>query len=125
MNGSARYVFLGEHGSLLESVAPDVSLDGTWAYDKFVRAGDVQDLKWHFGLTGALRGGWQLNAALLVETFGYDSTLYTTYRSEERNPGGVGLDTVRFTGTPHLPNFDYSLNLSTPILKYVDATLSV
>jgi len=125
MNGSARYVFFGEHGSLLESVAPDVSLDGTWAYDKFVRAGDVQDLKWHFGLTGALRGGWQLNAALLVETFGYDSTLYTTYRIEERNPGGVGLDTVRFTGTPHLPNFDYSLNLSTPILKYVDANLSV
>jgi hypothetical protein len=125
MNGNARYVFYGAPGALFESFAPSVSLDGTWTYEKFVRAGDVQDLKWNFGLTGALRGGWQLNAALLVETFGYDSTLYTTYRIEERNPGGAGLDTARFTGTPHLANFDYSLNLSTPILKYFDANLSV
>ena len=125
MNGNARYVFYGEKGALVESIAPSVSLDGTWTYDKFVRAGDIQDLKWNFGVTGALRGGWQLNAALLVETFGYDSTLYTTYRIEEHKASGAGLDTVRFTGTPHLPNFDYSLNLSTPILKYFDANLSV
>ena len=125
MNGNARYVFYGEKGALVESFAPSVSLDGTWTYDNFVRAGDVQDLKWNFGLTGALRGGWQLNAALLVETFGYDSTLYTTYRIQAPKPGGAGLDTLPFTGTPHLPNFDYSLNLSTPILKYYDANLSV
>jgi len=125
MNGNARYVFYGEKGALMESFAPSVSLDGTWTYDNFVRAGDIQDLKWNFGLTGALRGGWQLNAALLVETFGYDSTLYTTYRIEERSQNGAGLDTVRFTGTAHLPNLDYSLNLSTPILKYFDANLSV
>ena len=125
MNGNARYVLYGAPGAIMESFAPSVSLDGTWTYGNFVRAGDVQDLKWNFGLTGALRGGWQLNAALLVETFGYDSTLYTTYRIEEANPNGAGLDTVRFTGTPHLPNFDYSLNLSTPILKYFDANLSV
>jgi hypothetical protein len=125
MNGNARYTFFGAPGAAVESISPSVSLDGTWTYDQFVRAGEVQDLKWNFGLTAALRGGWQLSGALLVETFGYDSTLYTTYRIEERAPGGVGLDTVPFTGTPHLPNFDYSLNLSTPIRKYFDANLSV
>jgi hypothetical protein len=125
MVGTARYTFFGEKGAILESIAPDVSLDGTWTYDKFVRAGDVQDLKWHFGLTGALRGGWQVSPALLVETFGYDSTLYTTYRIEEPRRTGPGLDTVHFTGTPHLPNLDYSLNISSPLRKHIDASVSV
>jgi hypothetical protein len=125
MNGSARYTFFGERGAFLESIAPSVSLDGTWTYDKFVRAGDLQDLKWNFGVTGALRGGWQVSPALLVETFGYDSTLYTTYRLEEPRHGGPGLDTVRFTGTPHLPNFDYSLNIASPQTKRIDASASV
>jgi len=125
MVGTARYTFYGSKGGLVESLAPDVSLDGTWTYDKFVRGGDVQDLKWHFGLTGALRGGWQINPALLVETFGYDSTLYTSYRIEQPRLGAPGFDTVRFTGTPHLPNLDYSLNIATPLLKRADASASV
>lgn len=124
MNATSRYVFYGDKGALIESWAPSATFDGTWTYDNFVRGSDIQDLKWNFGLTGALRGGWQLNAALLVETFAYDSTLYTTYRIEEQKAAG-GLDTVKFSGTAHLPNLDYSLNLSTPILKYFDANLSV
>jgi hypothetical protein len=125
MNGSARYTLFGDKGSLVESLAPDISLDGTWQYQKFVRAGEVQDLKWHFGLTGALRGGWQINGALLVETFGYDSTLYSSYRIELPRATGVGRDTVRFTGTAHLPNVDYVVNASTPQFKHFDANVNV
>ncbi len=122
-NLTSRYVFYGEKGALFESWAPSATFDGTWTYHNFVRAGDIQDLKWNFGLTGALRGGWSLNGALLVETFAYDSTLYTNYRIETKQGGG--RDTVKFTGTPHLPNLDYSLTVSTPILKYVDANFNV
>jgi len=125
MNGSGRYTFFGQRGAPLESIAPDISLDGTWTYQNFVKAGDVQDLKWHFGLTGALRGGWQLNTALLVETFGYDSTLYTSYRIEVPRKSGPGLDTVRFTGTPHLPNVDYVVGVTSPQSKYWDASVSL
>jgi hypothetical protein len=124
MNGSARYVLYGDKGALFESWAPSVTLDGTWTYHNFVRAGDIQDLKWNFGLTGALRGGWTINGALLVETFAYDSTLYTNYKIEEKRAGG-GLDTVKFSGTPHLPNFDYSLTIATPVKKYFDANFNV
>ncbi len=124
MNGNARYNFYGDKGALFESFGPSISLDGTWTYDSFVRAGEVQDLKWNFGFTGAMRGGWQMSAALLAEVFGYDPTLYTTYRLEEKGPGGV-LDTVPFTGTPHLPNLDVSLNFATPVLKHIDASVSI
>ena len=123
MNLGSRYTFFGAKGALLESIAPDASLDLTYTYHNFVRNQGLQDLKWHFGLTGAFRGGWSVNAALLVETFGYDSTLYPGYRIEVPRPGG-GLDTIPFTGTPHLPNVDLQLTASTPQTKYWDAQLS-
>jgi hypothetical protein len=124
-NLTARYTFFGKKGALIESIAPDAYLDGTWTYQDFMKAGDVQDLKWRFGVTGALRGGWQLSTALLVETFGYDSTLYTTYRLELPKKTGPGLDTVRFTGTPHLPNIDYVVNVASPQSKYWDASVAL
>ena len=88
MNGSARYTFYGDHGALLESIAPDVSCDGTWTYQNFVRAGDVQDLKWHFGLTGALRDDSRTNAPILICTT-------TCVRSAAVNTNSAGCSARR------------------------------
>jgi hypothetical protein len=57
-----------------------------------------------------------VGASLLVETFGYDPRIYQHYRIEVPAPGGVGLDTIPFTGTPHLNNLDWVLALNTPEL---------
>jgi hypothetical protein len=104
----------GKQGGLLESFTGDVALDGTWEYDRFVNGQGIQDQKLHFNTNTRLRGGWKVGASVLVESFGYPSDVYADYALEVPGPGGVGLDTVPFTGTPTIPNLDYVLSLDTP-----------
>jgi hypothetical protein len=104
----------GRQGSLLESFTGDVALDGTWEYRSFVEGRRIQDQKLHLNANARLKGGWKLGASLLTESFGYPSDLYADYALEVPGPGGVGLDTVPFTGRPTIPNLDYVLSLDTP-----------
>ena len=104
----------GKPGSLVESFTPDVSLYGTWTYDLFSAGQGVRDQKIHFNLNASLRGGWQAGASLLLEKFGYDPRIYGGYALEVPGAGGVGLDTVAFTGTPKIPNRDWVVTLTTP-----------
>jgi hypothetical protein len=104
----------GRQGGLLESFTGDVALDGTWEYRRFVNGQGIQDQKLHLNTNTRLRGGWKLGASVLVESFGYPSDVYADYALELPGPGGVGLDTVAFTGTPTIPNLDYMLSLATP-----------
>jgi hypothetical protein len=55
-----------------------------------------------------------VGASLLVETFGYDPRIYQNHYLEVPGPGGVGLDTIPFTGQPTLNNLDWVLSASTP-----------
>jgi hypothetical protein len=105
----------GRPGSLVESFTPDVSLYGTWTYDRLMNGHGVRDPKIHFNLNATLRGGWQAGISLLVEKFGYDPRIYTGYALEVPGAGGVGLDTVAFTGGDQtIPNRDYVFSLATP-----------
>jgi hypothetical protein len=112
----------GKPGSLVESFTPDVSLYGTWTYERFTAGERVRDQKIHFNLNAALRGGWQAGASLLLEKFGYDPRLYDGYAVEVPGSGGVGLDTVAFSGTPKIPNRDWVVSLGTPEFKGFSAS---
>ncbi|MFL5574446.1 MAG: DUF5916 domain-containing protein [Gemmatimonadaceae bacterium] len=106
----------------LQSVTGDVTLDGTWQYDRFARRDDAQDKKLHLNGNATLRGGWRTGASLLLEKFGYDDALFADYWVERPRADGSGaLDTVRFTGTPRLPNRDYVLSLTTPDFRRFSA----
>jgi len=113
-NLNHRVTLYGKRGGLIETFTGDVSLDGTWEYRRFVNGQGIQDQKLHFNLNTTLQGGWKAGASLLVESFGYPSDLYGDYAVELPAPGGAGLDTVPFTGTPTIPNLDYVLSLATP-----------
>lgn len=104
----------GKPGGLVESFTPDISLIGRWSYDNFTGGGGLRDQLLHFNLNAGLRGGWRAGASLLLEKFGYDPRLYRGYTIEVPGPGGVGLDTIPFTGTPKIPNRDWVLSAATP-----------
>lgn len=117
------FTLKGKPGSLVESFTPDVSLYGTWTYDRLMDGKEVRDPKIHFNLNAQLRGGWQAGISLLVEKFGYDPRIYTGYALQVPGAGGVGLDTVAFTGgNQKIPNRDYVVSLATPEWQRFSAT---
>jgi hypothetical protein len=108
-------------GNWLERFSSDVVLDGTWLYDQFVAGNPSQDRKLHFNQNFALRGGWRVGASVLVESFGYDESLYRDYAVAHPDPtadGGVRL--VPYTGA-RLPNLDYVLSFTVPNRKGLTA----
>jgi hypothetical protein len=112
----------GGKGSALERWTGDVTVDGTWQYDRFVHGRPSQDRKLHFNSNFTLRGGWGAGQSLLVETFGYDENLYRNYALLRVAPDGQA-SLLPFTGTPRLPNLDYVLSLDTPRLKGFSASV--
>ncbi len=122
VNVSPRYTIFMKQGSWLESVTPNMALDGLWFYDRFFARGDARDKKLHFNLDANLRGGWNGGLAFLVETFGYDPAYYgSLYRIAAPRTGG-GVDTLPFTGTPRLPNRDYVIRVATPQFRWFSAS---
>ena len=109
--------FFGKNGGLLQTTRFDVVMDVTWPYAGFVRGGDALEKKLHFNTNYTLRGGWNATASLLVESYGYDPSLYRGYYVERR--AGTAVDTVAFTGTARLPNLDYVLSLDSPNFKHL------
>ncbi len=93
----------------LESFTAEVSLNGTWVYDSLVNGGGIQDRKFALNLNSSLRGGWNVGASWLVETFGYDPSIYTNYGILQ--PGGA---IEPFVGTPRIPNHDAVLSVNSP-----------
>ena len=109
-----RATVYGKRGGLVENFTGDVTLDGTWLYQRFVHGEGAQDKKLHFNTNTTLRGGWLVGGSILVETFGYPADVYADYAIELPRADGTGADTVPFTGTPTIPNLDYVLSLETP-----------
>jgi hypothetical protein len=117
-----RVTINGARGSFIESFTTDLAFNGRWRYDTFVNGGAAMDKLLHLNANTTLRGGWEVGASLLVETFGYPYELYTDYRVELPRAGG-GADTVAFTGEDHLPNLDYVLSLRTPEFSHFSGYL--
>jgi hypothetical protein len=112
--------FYGRPGGLFERFTSDVVLDGTWLYDRLMAGNASQDRKLHFNQNLALRGGWRVGASVLVESFGYDESLYRDYAvATPTADGGVRL--VPYTGTPRLPNLDYVVSFTVPNRKGLTA----
>lgn len=108
-----QWTSLGPPGGWYQRFTSDVVLDGTWVYDDFVAGRASQDRKLHFNQNLTLNGGWRLGGSLLVESFGYDPTLYRDYVIAVPEADG----TTRFApyvGTKRLPNLDYVLSATTP-----------
>ncbi len=120
-----RVTAYGKRGGLVESLTGDVTLDGTWQYDRFVHGQGIQDQKLHFNTNTTLRGGWQVGGSILVESFGYPDDVYSDYALEVPRSGGTGTDTVSFTGTPTIPNLDYVLSLDTPEFSHFSGNVFV
>jgi hypothetical protein len=112
-NVDPSWTVYGKRGALLERFTADVVADGTWQYQRFIHGRGVQDQKLHLNGNWFLRGGWSIGFGYFVESFGYDSTLYASYRLEVPRAGG-GLDTIPFTGQPTIPNSEYIVQVVTP-----------
>jgi hypothetical protein len=122
-NLNHRVTIYGKPKGFIESFTGDVSLDGTWEYRRFVNGQGIQDQKLHFNTNTRLQGGWTLGASILTESFGYPADVYADYALEVPGPGGVGADTVPFTGTPTIPNLDYVLSLDTPEFSHFSGNI--
>jgi hypothetical protein len=105
-----------QHDHLLESFTADVMLNGHWLYDDLVHGNAMQTRQLHFNFNARFKGGWGLGAGWFVESFGYDPSIYTNYGL--LHPDG---SVTPFTGGGvRLPNRDYVLSGSTPLLKHFD-----
>lgn len=114
LQGDNHWTWFGAPRSGVENVTLDLLVDDTWLSKSFFRQGDVQDKKYHLNLSGTLRDGWALGAAVYWETFGFDDQLYAGYRIAK--PGAVAgtIDTLPFTGSARIMNRDYVVTLTTP-----------
>lgn len=107
------YTITGAPGSWFESFNANVYLAAVWEQFQNFTAGQAPDTRQADFATGlTLRGGWQLGFAWSIESFGYPAFLYTNYRVERVR--GALVDTIPFTGTPHLPNRDVAGSIQTP-----------
>lgn len=110
----------GAKGGWWERATANLMVDGIWQYDDFVGGREAQDTRLHVTGTATLRGGWDAGATVMVESFGYDETLYEDYRLGRTRPDGT-LDYLPFVGTPDLHNLDWQITLSTPQWKRFSA----
>jgi hypothetical protein len=115
------WTIYGPPGGWWQTASADVVVDGTWRYSRFVDGGDAIEKKLHFNTNYALRGGWQLGASVLVETFGFDPDYYGQFAIERHTDAGI--DTVPFTGTPRLPNLDWLVQATTPNWQRLSANV--
>lgn len=109
-----------EKGRWWERAGASLMTDATWQYRDFVDGRPAQDQRLHVGGSATLRGGWDVSATIMIESFGYDEGLYRDYRiGVERADGSYAFEP--FTGTPHLHNLDAQISVSTPQWKRLSA----
>jgi Domain of unknown function (DUF5916) len=118
------YTIVGAPGSWLESFNANVYLAYTWDEYRHFSAGQTPDDRQADFATGfTLPGGWQVGLAWSIESFGYPALLYANYWIERVR--GATVDTIPFTGTPRLPNFDYAASLQTPSFQTFSLSASL
>jgi hypothetical protein len=118
-NFNHQLITYGRQGSLLERWSSDVVLDGTWQYDELMAGRASQDRKLHFNQNLIFRGGWRAGASVLIETFGYDQSLYRDYFLGRPASGG-GVEFTPYPDGPRLPNLDYILSMVMPQRRGVE-----
>ena len=112
----------GRPGAALESWTGDILVRGRWVYPHFTSGQAPDDQFLHFTATWQVRG-WTVAGAFYLESFRFDSALYSGY-ALQHTAGGV-TDTVPFTGVPRIPNYDFLVTLQTPQFRRFNASLLV
>jgi hypothetical protein len=102
------YTWYGKPDATIQSFTAVLNLDGTWTYDRFMNGNVPDDQKLHTGGDFVFLGGWRAGAQFLLESFKYPPELYTNYWID------AGADTVPFTGTDRISNYDLLLTFGTP-----------
>ena len=115
VNFTQHVTLYGKPGALIEAITPELAFLTSWRYDDFIAGRAKQDQKFHIRGNLRLRGGWGVGAQLLLEDFGYDRDLYGNYVTLRPRVGGV--DTVAYSGTPHLRNADWVASIVSPEFK--------
>jgi hypothetical protein len=112
----------GRPGAALESWQGDVLLSGRWVYPHLFSGLMPDDQFLHFTSTWHVRG-WEVTAALYIESFHFDSAYYAGY-ALQHTAGGL-TDTVPFTGVPRIGNYDFQFTFQTPQFRRFDASFLV
>ncbi len=107
-----RVTFYNAPGSFIETYGGDIRYSGTWDYRNFTRGGTAEDQRYQFNTTATLHGGWNIGAAVYLESYGYDSTIYTNYYLGQTT--GSGTTYTHFTSQKNLPNTDLVATLYSP-----------
>ncbi len=115
-----RLAAYGAKGGWWERATANVMVDGYWRYDDFVGGREAQDKRMHLSGTATLRGGWDVGATVMIESFGYDETLFEDYRLGHGQPDG-SLVFTPYVGTPRLHNLDWQITVGTPQWKRFSA----
>jgi hypothetical protein len=108
-----RFTWYGKPGASLESYTFSANLSSTWWYRDFLRLDEPLDPKLHLNNSFTLKGGWRINANLLLETFRYDPGLYRNFYIERTLSSGA-KDTIPYVGTHRIQNLDLSTTINTP-----------
>ncbi|MES2304754.1 MAG: DUF5916 domain-containing protein [Gemmatimonadota bacterium] len=104
----------------LEVLTGQIVLFGQWRYDDFIHGGEIQNRLLHFDFTGHLRSGWDLNASVYDESFGYDPSIFTRYALQ--NPDG---SIAPWVAPGRIPNRDYVAGFSSPNYKHLQVNGSL
>lgn len=112
-NLTNQWTTLGAPGGWFQRFTSDVVLDGQWVYDDLMAGRASQDRKLHFNQNLTLNGGWRVGGSVLIESFGYDESLYRDYVVAVPEADG-STRFAPYVGTPRLPNLDYVLSAETP-----------
>ena len=121
-NLSHSYTLYGGEGALIESASANVVLDGLWKYERFVAGDDMLEKKLHFNNNFVLRGGWNVGASVLTETFGYDPDLYADLYFDSNAGSGGPPAWTPFYGPGRISNLDYVLSVTTPNFRRISAS---
>lgn len=120
LSATHRWNLFGAPGALVEVFSPEVYVLGRYQYADFVNRRAAQDAQLHLRTNTRLRGGWQIGAQWFREEFGFDRDLYANYVLLRPGSGGR-VDTLPYTGTKRLPNFDGVVSIGTPEFKRFSA----
>src|SRR5579863_1489890 len=116
-----RFTLYGPPTGLLQTIGADVMMNDTWDYRRFTSAQAPEDRRYHFTGITSLRGGWNIQAGIYFESYGYDPTLYGNYFLGHIGPHDTTY--TKFVGTPTIPNTDYVLQIATPEFSKFDLSL--
>jgi len=112
ISATHQWRMFGKPGALVEAFVPEVYMLGRFQYTALVNGRSSQDRQLHFRSNTRLRRGWQVGGQLLLEEFGYDPAIYANYVT--LRPRADGTDTLKYVGTPVLPNRDWVVSVGTP-----------